>query len=441
MSWKGARASPSPRPEIRAHGSRAGALGKASLLWAVFAAFSAGCRGEARSEAKPLAAPGTSAGRAPAALNAPSAAAAGSAKVEASRPAAAAEGVCPTDMLPIPGAAFWVGSTKGTGSDEEAPRFRTRVAPFCMDATEVTTAAYAQCVERQACTAAATAARACNYGRADRAQHPINCVTWKQASDHCRSRGARLPTEVEWEYAARGGEEYRTYSWGAEKPDGRTCWKRGSSCPVASFAAGAFGLFDMTGNVWEWTSTAFASYPWPPVGDGQRVYRGGSWSRRFEKWMRPRLRNRSPQSASGSHLGFRCAATQKNAHCPYGRGEDGLCLHGVDDAECEAGSSWNGQRCAKRGASECAEGARKVPGHGCVLSLDGDANFEAPRATPVVRTPTPEHDADCAAHQPGRPRAFRFSGGTHAGRNHAGAKLGCKNRDVGIGWNSSCCPG
>ena len=94
----------------------------------------------------------------------------------------------------------------------------------------------------------------------------MNCVDWKQASAYCGWKRMRLPSEVEWEYAARGGSKYLSYSFGNDKPDGKTCWKHvGGTCKVRSFPAGAFGLHDMTGNVWEWTSSGFGPYPWPPA--------------------------------------------------------------------------------------------------------------------------------------------------------------------------------
>ncbi|MCA9643010.1 MAG: SUMF1/EgtB/PvdO family nonheme iron enzyme, partial [Myxococcales bacterium] len=181
-------------------------------------------------------------------------------------------------MIRIPGGEFWVGSRKGSGSDEEWPRFKTKLQPFCLDKTEVTVDAYEACVKDGKCNQASSKHRFCNLRWEGRGKHPINCVDWHQAAAYCKAQDARLPTEVEWEFAARGGEEYRAYSWGSEDPDGRTCWKHpGGSCEVGKYAPGAFGLLDMTGNVWEWTSSSFGPYPWPATNNLSKVYRGGSW--------------------------------------------------------------------------------------------------------------------------------------------------------------------
>src|SRR5262249_51211750 len=153
----------------------------------------------------------------------------------------------------------------------------------------------------------------------------------------------------------------RLYSWGDASPDGRACWKQGSACPVAGFAAGAFGLFDMTGNLWEWTSTGYGDYPWPPVESENRVYRGGGWSRRFEKWMRVRLRNRVNPGERGSHLGFRCARSIPGEPCPFGAAPNGECLAGVLSADCRPGRVWNGVRCAAPGEEQCGENHVLVP--------------------------------------------------------------------------------
>jgi formylglycine-generating enzyme required for sulfatase activity len=357
---------------------------------------------------------------------------------------------CPEGMLEIPGGDFWAGNA---GTEEASPRFLTKLAPFCLDKTEVTTARYRTCVEKGACTSAKRPTHSCNYGREGRGEHPINCVDWEQAAKFCEAEGARLPTEIEWEFAARGGAEQRAYSWGKEAPDGRTCWKHLGTCKVGEFAPGAFGLLDMTGNVWEWTSSWYWAYPWPPLTGHAKSYRGGSWSRRFEKWLDPTLRNRSAPHENGSHLGFRCAATQRGATCPFGvatpSGGGGSkdptrpeCLHGVVDIECDEETKFNGLRCTRKGAPRCNPGFREEPGHGCVLATEvtGDAGSHSLDLSGVVRARSPEFDEDCAQNRPTRPHAFRFTGGTHEARNLVGQKADCKNRDVGVGWNSSCCP-
>ncbi|MDF3070795.1 MAG: uncharacterized protein K0R38_6396 [Polyangiaceae bacterium] len=217
---------------------------------------------------------------------------------------------CPAGQLRIPGGEIWIGSEPSEHyADDESPRFRTEVAPFCLDETEVTTSAYRACTAKGACSKPSNKQYHCNDRYPDRGTHPINCVTWTQAQDYCAAQGQRLPTEAEWELAARGGAEYREYSWGNEPPDGRTCWKQAHSCAVKSYAPGAFGLYDMTGNVWEWVEDYYGPYPWPPQSGFSRVYRGGGWSRRFEKWMHTRLRNREAERFSGSHLGLRCASS------------------------------------------------------------------------------------------------------------------------------------
>lgn len=346
-------------------------------------------------------------------------------------------------MVLIPGGEFWVGSARSEGhSPDESPRYLTRLAPFCMDQTEVTAGAYDACVSDGRCTQPARPSKHCTSGRPDRADHPINCVTHGQAEAYCRARGARLPTEVEWEYAARGGDRYLRYPWGEGSPDGRACWKHHGTCKVKTYAAGAFGLFDLSGNVWEWTDTWYGPYPFPPEKGYAKVYRGGSFSRRFEKWMHVRLRNRAAPGDIGSHLGFRCALTPPGARCPFGTGPDGRCLHGVLDRDCPPGETWNGVRCAPEGAPRCRPGRVEKAGFGCVLEHEPELakrDLEA-EARLVTRARSPEHDADCRANQRDRPQAFRYSGGTHEARTLIVRRNGCKNRDVGVGWNSACCP-
>lgn len=151
------------------------------------------------------------------------------------------------------------------------------VPRFCMDVTEVTTAAYGACVRAGVCTAALGGGAGCNLTRADRGDHPINCVSWEQAQGFCAWAGKRLPDDAEWLTAARGPAMADRYPWGSGPPDvTRACWNRkpaGSTCAVGSITGGASpaGLLDMIGNVAEWTRS-------PDREIGRRGHlRGGSW--------------------------------------------------------------------------------------------------------------------------------------------------------------------
>jgi formylglycine-generating enzyme required for sulfatase activity/tetratricopeptide (TPR) repeat protein len=355
---------------------------------------------------------------------------------DAVAPGAAA---CPSHMALIPGGEAWIG---GHYNPEEAPRFKTRFAPFCLDLTEVTMTGWQACVQAGKCTAAGLGSSTCNGNHPDRGNHPVNCVNHTQAEAYCAFRGARLPTEFEWEYAARGGEQALKYPWGSESPDGRVCWKKPGTCPVKSYAPGAFGLYDMSGNVWEWTSSDFGPYPFPPLPDEHalKIYRGGSWSRRFEKWMHLGLRNRFAPGKSGSHLGLRCALTPAGVSCPFERDASGQCLHGVLAAECPTGRLFNGYRCAIAGDADCPDGMHTVPGHGCQYDVKIQYKASKLDLKAIARRRSPEFDEDCRKNQPSRPKSYRLSGGEHLARNAYASHEQCKNRDVGVGWNSVCCP-
>ena len=358
---------------------------------------------------------------------------------------AATPATCPAGMSLLPGGSFWVGSELSEHfSEDESPRFRTTLPPFCLDQTEVTVAAYGECVTSGSCTPAVASHGQCNAAHHDRADYPINCVTWSQADAYCAARGERLPTEPEWEFAARGGEQYLKYPWGDDAPDGHACWKHaGGSCMTKAYPAGVFELYDMSGNVWEWTDDWYAAYPWPPETGFAKVYRGGSWSRRFEKWMHTRLRDRAKPSDQGAHLGFRCALVPDLSRCAFGKLDDKRCLPGVNEQVCsDPLNHWNGVRCAKPAAPRCPEGRVEQPGRGCVLSVPEvrqSVDLDAEQKL-VQRAPAPEFTADCQANFGARVHAFRYFGGTHEARNLVSHRAGCKNRDVGVGWNSTCCP-
>jgi len=208
-------------------------------------------------------------------------------------------------MAAIPGGRFKMGERGDS----------VTVAAFCLDLTEVTVMAYAACATSGSCSSDGVGTQlwngqdlgkgACNWGVSGRENHPINCTDWGQAATYCRAQGKRLPTEEEWEWAARGGDEARTYPWGSAEPDFQPCWsgvsKRTATCAVGSSPDGnaRWGLQDMAGNVWEWTSSKY--------GATARVYRGGGWYYVSPGVLRAASRSWGAPSLRGGSIGFRCA--------------------------------------------------------------------------------------------------------------------------------------
>lgn len=208
---------------------------------------------------------------------------------------------CPAGMVAVDG-----------GTIDEPGRARAKVRTFCIDKTEVTVEAYATCVKVGACKAEdLECGNAATWGKKGLGRHPINCVTWDEADTFCREHGKRLPSEEEWEWAARGGPRALTYPWGAEPPGNRACWdgdgntegkgKRKATCPVASHprSRSATGLEDLAGNVREWTSTEH---------DRHRVLRGGSWGDSLPEFLTVGFRGWNAPDERIELTGFRCAA-------------------------------------------------------------------------------------------------------------------------------------
>ena len=226
-------------------------------------------------------------------------------------------------MVQIPAGSFAMGNNRGSAEDE-APEHQVELASFWMDKNEVSTAEYGACVEAGACAPAGQFAN-CNGPLTDRGDHPINCVDWTQANAYCQWAGKRLPSEAEWEKAARGTDK-RKYPWGEASPSsGRLNYNSnaGGTQPVGSHPTGAspYGLFDMAGNVLEWTADYYAADyyatspsqdpqgPGPPAEGDFRVVRSSSWNTGDVRALTTTVRNNFPATTSDPALGFRCART------------------------------------------------------------------------------------------------------------------------------------
>lgn len=182
------------------------------------------------------------------------------------------------------------------------------LAAFYMDKFEVTTALYAAFMEATGRVAPKWWSEVSQVNDGDR---PVIGVTWHDADTYCRHYGKRLPTEQEWEKAARGTDG-RTYPWGNEEPNpslakyGKLSWEGYSTlATVKSYEGGKspYGIYNMAGNVWEWTSSDHEK-------EGIKVLRGGSWSAQGTD-LRSADRERGLPRGSGYRIGFRCVQDAK----------------------------------------------------------------------------------------------------------------------------------
>lgn len=220
------------------------------------------------------------------------------------RPAAERDSVCPYGMQHV------VGGKLGDFS----------LLEFCIDATEVTAAAYAECVDAGACDAPARS-RYGTWREAGKERHPVTDVTWYDATRYCEHAGKRLPTAEEWEWAARGRDEERPLPWGTMSPTSDlACWNRADAglgtCPTGEHPLGQSrdGVLDLAGNVAEWTASPFEG------NERRRVVMGGSW--RDELGPRLQASTRSGHKArdqGNGDLGFRCAAAVRPLELGRGR--------------------------------------------------------------------------------------------------------------------------
>ena len=246
---------------------------------------------------------------------------------------------CPAGSVFIQCGPALMGSDLGEGDGDEEPEHVVNVSAFCMDETEVTNRDYFACVTDGGCSmphgSGSRTRPGAYYGNATYNGFPVLNVDWDQAAAYCAHRGKRLPTEAEWEKAARGGceivapagcgaEDERVYPWGDAEP---TCSQAnfvacvGDTEAVGAHAAGEspYGVQDLAGNVQEWVADWYAGAYYdtcrtgecidpagPPTGS-DRTFRGGAWDS-IAFYVRVANRFRQVGGYSSDNLGFRCVA-------------------------------------------------------------------------------------------------------------------------------------
>jgi formylglycine-generating enzyme required for sulfatase activity len=300
----------------------------------------------------------------------------------------------PAGMVPVPGGTFWMG--RDDGPADERPAHEVTVKPFCMDTTEVTNAQFAEFVKATGYkTVAERDPDPRNYpgvaleklvpgsavfvpvdaplhgpwdtayppwwkyepgacwrnpeGKGSsiegRDNYPVVQIAWEDAAAFAKWAGKRLPTEAEWEFAARGGLDRKTYTWGnaPQGEDGK--WYANTFqgrfpaqnsgldgfvglAPVKSFPPNGYGLYDMSGNAWEWCADYYDSHYYtfapsanpqgPETGDREgsqvlRVRRGGSFlcDDNYCRRYLPSARDSNPADSAANHTGFRCVRDVK----------------------------------------------------------------------------------------------------------------------------------
>ncbi len=252
-------------------------------------------------------------------------------------------------MLPISAGEFTMGCVKerdnveGGCGDDEKPPHPVKLSAFKLAETEVTVGQYLACVQQGGCPAPEWSEKGSDYnistGKNDLyknmgealtdPQHPIVGISWDNALAYTQwlnqvqkpTKPFRLPTEAEWEYAARGGDNQQAYPWGnsigKNKANCSDCGDEFEyTAPVGSFPANGFGLKDMQGNVWEWVADWYGDYSVQPASNPKgasegtnRVLRGGSWSI-TPRFVRSAGRNLNAPDYRGNDLGFRVAQDQ-----------------------------------------------------------------------------------------------------------------------------------
>jgi eukaryotic-like serine/threonine-protein kinase len=218
------------------------------------------------------------------------------------------------EMLFIPAGRFLMGSDNSDRN--QRPPHKVFLDTFWIDQTEVTNAQYLLCVKEGACVSPHES----DYFRDTKNDnHPVIYISWAEAQTFCTWAGKRLPTEAEWEKAARG-DDARIYPWGNQKPNSSLLnyfdTVHGTT-EVGKYPSGAsqYGVMDMAGNVWEWTSDWYdpdyykispMRNPKGPINGTRKVLRGGSWFSLTELIVRNAFRKASSPETRNYSIGFRC---------------------------------------------------------------------------------------------------------------------------------------
>ena len=224
------------------------------------------------------------------------------------------------DMIYIPGGESWEGSGEWDHEwqADETPEHKVILDAFLIDRTEVTNSMYAQCVNEGSCGVPSSIQVNPRFYDPTYSNYPVVYVTWQDAANYCSWIGGRLPTEAEWEKAARGTTR-RKYPWDEGYPTAKNVNAAntvGDTTPVGSYLLGEsyYGILDMAGNVREWVYDWYSptyyeegSYtnPFGPVTGTDKVLKGGSY---YDDYGHTRVADRlfHPFKSGGINRGFRC---------------------------------------------------------------------------------------------------------------------------------------